>query len=60
MPLHFEGLTKFPVQASVIQQRDADPSPTHDTMSSRWDEALMACMYDENARRYVDYLGARQ
>jgi hypothetical protein len=25
----------------------------------RWEDALMACMYDENARTYLDYIGRR-
>lgn len=40
--------------------RGANSLQTDGTSSSRWDEALTACLYDENARRYLDYMGPRQ
>lgn len=55
-----ERLAKVFVRMGGIAPREIGPLPTHDTMSSRWDEAVMACIYDENARRYLDYLGPRR
>ena len=37
----------------------ANPLQTNGTTLSRWDEALTACLNDENAYKYLDYLGPR-
>lgn len=38
----------------------ANPLQTNSTTLSRWDEALTACLNDENAYKYLDYLGPRR
>lgn len=38
----------------------ATPLRTDRTTLSRWDEVLMACMYDETAHKYLDCLGPRR
>ena len=53
-----EGLTKI-LDIGGIAPREAAALQTIVTRSSRWDEALPASLYDETARKYLDYLGPR-
>ncbi len=48
----------------IIPPRRADHFNASDAArrisdQDRWDDALTACMYDENARTYLDYIGPR-
>ena len=55
-----ERLAKTFLQTSSIARRETGLLLTDGPTSSRWDEILMACTYDENARADLEFLGPRR
>jgi len=52
----------IPSVASTRSQRGPgrdDPYVSNSRSDACWDEALMAAMYDENARNFLDLMGPR-
>lgn len=59
----FESITLavkylFPSRSRQDQRRKG-PNVTISRSDACWDEALMAAMYDENARTFLDLMGPR-
>lgn len=55
-----ERLAKILVGMVADAPGVANPLQTNGTTLSIWDEALTACLNDENAYKYLDYLGPRR
>ena len=46
-------------EAAAGNSLSLDSGGEHSRFDAKWEEALMASMFDENARRVLDYWGPR-